>query len=368
MSKRCRFGLGCCLTALLMFACSGKDTVYRIVLVQADAGPLQNSGGAAGNGAAGSMSFAGSSGTSGDAGTSVAGTGGPGGDAGVSGGAGTAGSSGTSGAAGQSGASGQSGTSSSSGTAGEAGMTGFECFAGMACPPSPNVCGAFACIDNLCQPIVDQNHTPTPASTCLIGTCNSAGEPGTAPGPAGTACVGGNGAKVCDGLGNCVQCMQTSDCAAGQVCAATRRCQVALCTDVDCGGACPPCLDGKKCLADVDCASAACDAASHVCVANECTDHRQDGLETDADCGGGICKPCELAKSCQVSSDCASMGCDALTLRCVSDACSDHRQDGYETDIDCGGLNCKACGVGLKCGSNFDCVSGHFCSASKVCQ
>jgi hypothetical protein len=142
----------------------------------------------------------------------------------------------------------------------------------------------------------------------------------------------------------------------------------ASCSDVDCGGVCPPCGNGKKCLSDADCISAACDAASLTCIASACTDHRQDGVETDADCGGGICLPCALGKSCLLSSDCATQGCDALTLRCVSDPCRDHRKDGFETDLDCGGGTCGACLVGQACGSNFDCQSGHICNSKKVCQ
>ncbi len=67
-------------------------------------------------------------------------------------------------------------------------------------------------------------------------------------------------------------------------------------------------------------------------------------------------------------SDCSSNACDAQSLTCVSSQCADHRQDGSETDVDCGGSSCTFCAVGKKCLVNFDCQSGHICNASKVCQ
>lgn len=39
-------------------------------------------------------------------------------------------------------------------------------------------------------------------------------------------------------------------------------------------------------------------------------------------------------------------------------ACKDHRRDGEETDIDCGGSFCPPCGAGKKCGRARDCQSG----------
>jgi hypothetical protein len=44
---------------------------------------------------------------------------------------------------------------------------------------------------------------------------------------------------------------------------------------------------------------------------------------------------------------------------CIS--CSDGRQNGTETDVDCGG-SCGDCAPGLRCGSGADCTSG-FCAA-----
>jgi hypothetical protein len=114
--------------------------------------------------------------------------------------------------------------------------------------------------------------------------------------------------------------------------------------------------------------SNACDAVSLLCVPSQCADHRKDGLETDTDCGGGICLPCANGLKCQLDSDCTSSACDAVTLTCVASQCIDHRQDGAESDIDCGGVTCAACGVGKKCNNNFDCQASHFCNTTKSCQ
>jgi hypothetical protein len=38
-------------------------------------------------------------------------------------------------------------------------------------------------------------------------------------------------------------------------------------------------------------------------------DGMQDGNETDVDCGGNVCVPCQAGKKCLVPTDCASMSC-----------------------------------------------------------
>jgi hypothetical protein len=69
---------------------------------------------------------------------------------------------------------------------------------------------------------------------------------------------------------------------------------------------CPPGSIGKACEQDADCVSDACDALSHECISNQCADHRQDGLETDVDCGGPDCNVCHSGQWCQTSQDCQS--------------------------------------------------------------
>ena len=74
-------------------------------------------------------------------------------------------------------------------------------------------------------------------------------------------------------------------------------------TDVDCGGPCPVCGDGKKCSAGKDCASGICNGG--LCQGSLCTDLAKNGTETDVDCGGASCPGCADGKACVAATDCA---------------------------------------------------------------
>jgi hypothetical protein len=51
-----------------------------------------------------------------------------------------------------------------------------------------------------------------------------------------------------------------------------------------------------------------------------------------------------------------------MLLECIGSPCSDHRQNGLETDVDCGGANvCPRCQPGKHCVMNGDCQLGHTC-------
>ena len=141
-------------------------------------------------------------------------------------------------------------------------------------------------------------------------------------------------------------------------------------TAVDCGGGtCPACPVGLSCQTNGDCVSNACNTLTLTCASNQCADNHKDGAETDVDCGGGTCAACATGKKCAINSDCASNACDAISLTCVANQCMDHRQDGQETDVDCGGTFCGACAVGQKCLVNNDCGSAHTCNpVTKICQ
>ena len=91
-------------------------------------------------------------------------------------------------------------------------------------------------------------------------------------------------------------------------------------TDVDCGGVtCPACADGKGCTAGTDCTSKVCDttATPTVCKKASCTDKVKNGDETDEDCGGATCAKCALGKECKVNGDCASGTCDTTKTPAV---------------------------------------------------
>jgi hypothetical protein len=351
--------------------------------------------GPAASGASGSSGVAGSSGASGSSGA------GGSGEAGGSSGSGGVASAGTAGSGPGGGSSGSAGTADAGAAAGGAdgaNAAGAPCAVDIDCPPPNRTCAVSRCDSGRCEivdapvgsrvpdvpadchasvcdgqghatsVVLDAINVPLSDDPCAGALCDAFGAVVMAPRAAGTACHTGLRTGTCDGAGHCFECNLTADCPAGLFCDAHHFCGSAACTDVDCGGACPPCVVGKRCLADGDCLSLACDAATTTCIANQCLDHRQDGDETDADCGGGTCRGCGLGQACLFDEDCAYQACDTLTLRCISNQCADHRLDGLETDVDCGGGGCGPCFVGQSCHSNFDCQAGHLCNGAKVCQ
>jgi hypothetical protein len=185
------------------------------------------------------------------------------------------------------------------------------------------------------------------------------------------------------GGGTCPHCTPGQRCLVNSDCtiscdAVSLLCSASLCSDhqrdgaesdIDCGGGtCPTCPIAKRCTVDSDCTSNACDAISLTCVSSQCADHRKDGLETDVDCGGGMCATCATGLRCSRDADCTTNACDAISLTCVANQCIDHRMDGLESDVDCGGGVCPVCTIGQRCNVNTDCPSAHFCNASHICQ
>jgi hypothetical protein len=169
-------------------------------------------------------------------------------------------------------------------------------------------------------------------------------------------------------------------------------------TDVDCGGnVCNACANKLQCGQGSDCASSTC--ANGTCVAQHCTNTygpRQvsgdagpvsgdpgDATETDIDCGGPDCAPCKGLQGCVVDSDCASGLCSThfnpmSSGVCLIGDCTNHIQDYFETDIDCGSsgstpLNpfntvidgaCPPCATGQGCNLASDCAIGSSCVAN----
>lgn len=77
-------------------------------------------------------------------------------------------------------------------------------------------------------------------------------------------------------------------------------------TDIDCGGSCQRCWDGKTCSAPADCQSNECNST---CGASTCSDGVRDGFESDIDCGAA-CAKCSAGAICAGDADCASNSCD----------------------------------------------------------
>ncbi len=290
---------------------------------------------------------------------------------------------------------GQGGQGGKSGTGGGTG-SGGGCATAADCPSPADACTVATCNAGACgtkdapqgtvasqdvpadchsmicdgmghaQKGIDVTNVPTSSDACLAGTCDVTGAPGTAPTAAGTPCSAPPTGQLCDGGGNCVQCLHDGDCPAGMTCGALNACMGSPCmdqaqdgneTDIDCGGGtCPTCGTGKMCEVDADCTSGACDPLVHTCLSPMCSNNMKDGNETDVDCGGS-CSACALGKGCMADQDCLSLACDALSLTCVADQCSDHRQEPSETDVDCGGSTSRPCELGQTCKHDTDCAS-----------
>lgn len=145
-------------------------------------------------------------------------------------------------------------------------------------------------------------------------------------------------------------------------------------TDLNCGGEqCPRCTEGKLCRVANDCQSGLCepnDSDELVCAPSACDDEVMNGNETDLDCGGDKCDPCVDGKLCLVGTDCESAVCAAESdlLTCIPPSCNDSRQNGTETDVDCGGDDntCSRCPVGLGCAKHEDCETNS--CADEECQ
>ncbi len=120
-------------------------------------------------------------------------------------------------------------------------------------------------------------------------------------------------------------------------------------SDTDCGNYCSPCENEKTCGKDSDCKSTLCEGGK--CVDRACSGN--------ADCSKSVCDN----KGCH-KLICNKDGCDDPTsteckgICAEPPTCFDQIQNQSETDIDCGGPNCEPCDDNLKCNDDADCSSG----------
>ncbi len=137
-------------------------------------------------------------------------------------------------------------------------------------------------------------------------------------------------------------------------------------TDIDCGGLCDGCPEGKKCNGDADCATNYCQEG--ICEIASCEDGAMNGLESDVDCGGQACEKCANGRSCIRHTDCETEYCDIIENVCTdAPPCADKTLSLGETDIDCGGT-CERCGDGKTCQDQTDCAEGLNCQPeTKTC-
>jgi hypothetical protein len=124
-------------------------------------------------------------------------------------------------------------------------------------------------------------------------------------------------------------------------------------TDSDCGGPdCDPCDLGQNCFFTSDCNAGEC--LDSFCQMPGCDNHVVDSDETGVDCGGS-CKPCPDGDPCATSTDCTSKSCDGQ--HCAAPTCDDGVHNGDEIARDCGGSTCDGCPVDTPCTEALDCLS-----------
>ena len=80
------------------------------------------------------------------------------------------------------------------------------------------------------------------------------------------------------------------------------------------------------------------------------------GTESDVDCGGTDCKKCMVNQICRAGSDCDTGVC--TSGRCAPPSCTDGVKNQGESDIDCGGTtSCPRCADFKYCTAPSDCMT-----------
>ena len=173
------------------------------------------------------------------------------------------------------------------------------------------------------------------------------------------------GGPDCDGCHDGQSCADSSDCLSGfctplGLCRPEPSCDDSNWngdeTDVDCGGPiCEPCGVGRGCEMQTDCVTLNCTIGRLCGPVARCDDRSHNGNETDRDCGGDVCPPCDPGDGCLVGDDCSAGVCDDGT--CAEASCDDGVANGDETDLDCGGGTCGPCDAFAGCLVDDDCIS-----------
>ena len=164
---------------------------------------------------------------------------------------------------------------------------------------------------------------------------------------------------------NCAGSCQAACCApSGGFCGQPSDC----CSNVCVASLCQPCLSiGQSCTSSASCCSGNCQGSvcAPACLPNGdlCATNGQCCSGT---CALGSCQPgCTPAGgSCSVGSQCCTGVCSGSV--CVLPSCTDGIKNGAESDVDCGGGTCPACGLGQTCNGGSDCQS-QTCALG-VCQ
>ncbi|KAK3872222.1 hypothetical protein Pcinc_022690 [Petrolisthes cinctipes] len=226
--------------------------------------------------------------------------------------------------------------------------------------------------------------------------------------------------------GDCVECVEKSDCPANKKCEGnTCTCITDGCDDddddectedEDCTNGKETCDEVKKCCvckknyvrkSDGDCvecveksdcpANKKCEGNTCTCITDGCDDDDDDECTEDGDCTNGketcdevkkccVCKKSYVRKSdgdcveCVEKSDCpANKKCEGNTCTCITDGCDDDDDDECTEDGDCtnGKETCDEVKKCCVCKKNYvrksdgdcvECVEKSDCPANKKCE
>lgn len=156
-----------------------------------------------------------------------------------------------------------------------------------------------------------------------------------------------NGEDICDGNGNCVQCVDNAGCDSGS-------CVNNACVDKD------P-IDSKPSDTLAECTkSSDCPGVDMPCYARRCENSkcsygpRPAGFVCNAN-GGQLCDGAGGCVNCLTDNDCGNGQC--VNNSCVMPSCNDGLKNGNESDVDCGG-SCGVCAQKDTCNSSTDCSTG----------
>ena len=262
--------------------------------------------------------------------------------------------------------------------------------ASAACVSSADCSGA-ACVNGLCAAAApcqnDQDCVASGGGTCslLTGTCSGAGGSTGSTGTTGGSCTDHYGCstmQACVG-GACTtpksdgSCGGNNDCAIGQVCNLTNKCEPG-CVDMrDCSGGllcnsssgkCEPCGSGNDCPSGLSCVDAMCVATT------SCNDKSA--------CGAGFACMSHVCGNCKATTDCAASGYDATTVcnagKCTPPPCTDAQCQSAAMSAGDPKYSLAYCNLSPapgqnpgcdkhQCNADADCPTGESCGTNHAC-
>jgi hypothetical protein len=194
------------------------------------------------------------------------------------------------------------------------------------------------------------------------GGDDAAGGTSASGGSGGEPSVGGEGgtsggmAPTCDEAicaAMCGEC-ESCTCIQGVFCDTDplsygSPCSLGYCSD----GLCRGCLDNTN----FPCADTSQSCDQFICVTAECDDGTLNGLESDLDCGGPDCAPCNTGATCVGPNDCQ-------TSYCAGSVCANCTlQTDCASDMYCDGGSCRnKKNLFDMCTEDYECLSGN-CSS-----